>query len=61
MLLTGEWDFNRPQMRQIFKQMVADGFERVTYLQIPGASHYDPPGKEWWDKAIAALDAPLEP
>ncbi|MGB3561818.1 MAG: tetratricopeptide repeat protein [Thermoanaerobaculia bacterium] len=60
-LLTGEWDFNRPQMRQIFKQMVADGFERVTYLQIPGASHYDPPGKEWWDKAIAALDAPLEP
>jgi tetratricopeptide (TPR) repeat protein len=58
-LLTGEWDFNRPQTQQIYDQMVADGFDRVTYLQIPGASHYDPPGKEWWDKAIAALDAPL--
>jgi tetratricopeptide (TPR) repeat protein len=60
-LLTGEWDFNRAQTKQTFEQMVADGFERVTYLQIPGASHYDPPGKEWWDKAIAALDEPLGP
>jgi len=60
-LVAGEWDFNRAHTKQIFEQMVADGFERVTYLQIPGASHYDPPGREWWDKAIAALDAPLGP
>lgn len=60
-LVAGEWDFNRAHTKQIFEQMVADGFERVTYLQIPDASHYDPPGKEWWDKAIAALDAPLGP
>jgi tetratricopeptide (TPR) repeat protein len=58
-LLTGEWDFNRPQTQQIYDQMVADGFDRVTYLQVPEASHYDPPGAEWWDKAIKALDQPL--
>lgn len=57
-LLTGEWDFNRPQTQKIYDLMVADGFDRVTYLLIPGASHYDPPGGEWWEKAIAALDEP---
>jgi tetratricopeptide (TPR) repeat protein len=60
-LLTGEWDFNRPQTQQIYDQMVADGFDRVTYLQIPEASHYDPPGAEWWEKAIVALEAPVGP
>ena len=57
-LLTGEWDFNRPQTQKVYDLMVADGFDRVTYLLIPGASHYDPPGGEWWEKAIAALDEP---
>jgi hypothetical protein len=60
-LLTGEWDFNRPQAQQIYDQMVADGFDRVTYLLVPEASHYTPPGGEWWEKAIEALDEPLGP
>jgi len=29
----------------------------VTYLEVPGATHYDPIPAEWLEKAYSALDA----
>jgi pimeloyl-ACP methyl ester carboxylesterase len=56
-LLTGSRDFNKPQTRAIRRAMEEAGFEQVTYVEVPGASHYDTPEGEWWAKAFAALDA----
>lgn len=33
-----------------------DGFERVTYIEVPAWPHY-PPRKPWFEKGIAALEA----
>jgi pimeloyl-ACP methyl ester carboxylesterase len=55
-LLTGSRDFNKSQTRAIRRAMEEAGFEQVTYVEVPGASHYDTPGGEWWAKAFAALD-----
>lgn len=55
-LLTGSRDFNKPQTRAVRRAMEAAGFERVTYLEVPGASHYELPDGEWWGKAFRALD-----
>jgi dienelactone hydrolase len=55
-LLTGSRDFNKPQTRAIRRAMEAAGYEGVTYLEVPGASHYDLPEGEWWARAFAALD-----
>lgn len=57
--LTGERDFNRAQTLATHRQFVEDGFAHATYLEVPGASHYELPGKEWLLRAFAALD--LEP
>ncbi len=57
-LLTGSRDFNKPQTRAVRRAMEAAGFERLTYLEVPGASHYELPDGEWWAKAFAALDPP---
>lgn len=57
-LVTGEVDFNRLQTGAYYRAMKKDGFRRVTYLQIPGASHYVGLGSEWFGKALDALDAP---
>jgi tetratricopeptide (TPR) repeat protein len=56
-LLTGERDFNRVQTRVIRDEMAKEGFRGVTYLEVPGATHYDPIPAEWLEKAYSALDA----
>ncbi len=55
-LLTGERDFNRQQTRVIRDELEKNDFQSVTYLEIPGASHYDRVPGEWLEKAFAALD-----
>lgn len=58
-LLTGEADGNRVQTLTTYQF----GYQRakfayVTYLEVPGMGHTLPPA-EWFEKGIAALDAPL--
>lgn len=58
-LLTGETDGNRAQTFVTYEY----GFKRakfayVTYLEVPGMGHTLPPA-DWFEKGIAALDAPL--
>lgn len=55
-LLTGETDPNRPQTQGNFAALKADGFKHLTYLEVPGMGHR-PPDADWFDKALAALDA----
>jgi len=56
--LTGEKDFNRDHTRLIANQYKSDGFQHVTYLEVPGMDHTSP-NAEWFEKGIVALDAPL--
>lgn len=55
-LLTGSRDFNKPQTRAVHRAMTEAGFEHVTYLEVPGASHYELPDGEWWKRALRALE-----
>jgi hypothetical protein len=55
-LLTGTRDFNRAQSRAISQAMKEDGFEHVTYLEVPGGDHYMGLDPEWLDRALGALD-----
>ncbi len=55
-LVTGEVDFNRLQTGAYYRAMEKDGFRHVTYLRIPGASHYVELGSEWFGKALDAVD-----
>lgn len=49
-----EW---RPQEgRSDADALALDGFERVTYLEVPGWPH-QPPNKLWFEKGVAALEA----
>jgi pimeloyl-ACP methyl ester carboxylesterase len=57
-LVTGGRDFNRAQTRTTWRALTADGFERVTYVEVPGASHYEMfDDLERLREAFAALDA----
>ena len=56
--LTGDTDGNREQTEVYYKAFVHDGFQHCTYLQVPGMGH-SPPPQDWFEKGIAALDAPL--
>jgi len=58
-LLTGDRDFNRPQTRQIYRQMQETGFQHLLYIQIPDADHYFGLPPEWLEKGLAALDQPV--
>lgn len=50
-----EW---RPQEgRSDAEALILDGFERVSYLEVPGWSH-QPPNKLWFGKGVAALETP---
>jgi dienelactone hydrolase len=61
-LVTGERDFNRAQTRAFWRALAADGFERVTYVEVPGASHYEPfDDLERLRGAFEALDASPQP
>lgn len=56
-LVTGGRDFNRAQTRAVARAMREDGFEGVTYLEVPGASHYQAfEDAERLGQALAALD-----
>lgn len=55
-LVTGPRDFNFSQTRATRDRMREDGFEHVTYLEIPDADHYTFPDREWLDRIFAALD-----
>jgi pimeloyl-ACP methyl ester carboxylesterase len=55
-LLTGEKDFNRLQTAVLAELYRDEGFEQVTYIEIPGAGHYDWPPKKWFSKGLAGLE-----
>jgi len=58
-LITGDKDFNMPEMRAHFEQgFERDGFEHVTYMEIQGMGH-EYPDAVAFDKAITLLDEPL--
>jgi dienelactone hydrolase len=57
--MTGERDFNRPQTRDFHRRYKKDGFQHVTYVEIPGADHYFGVRAEWLAKGIEALDEGL--
>ncbi len=58
-LVTGEKDFNMPEMRAHFEQgFKQDGFEHAHYLEVPGMAHTYP-SAEWFEKAIVLLDQPI--
>ena len=55
-LLTGDQDFNRPQTLATYRAMKRRGFERATYLEIPGADHYHGIDYEWMKRGVTALE-----
>ncbi|MFI4859659.1 MAG: prolyl oligopeptidase family serine peptidase [Phycisphaerales bacterium JB063] len=58
-LLTGDADFNMPEMRSHFEHgFQRDGFEHAHYLEIPGMDHAFPDAQAF-EQAIEHLDAPL--
>ncbi len=58
-LLTGEFDGNRDETKSCFvRGFQRDGFQHVTYLEVPDLGHENPPGP-WWGRAVDFLDAPL--
>src|SRR4029077_12015342 len=46
-LLTGEYDFNRAEIRVKRDELGKDGFRSVTYLEVPAMSHAGPVPAEW--------------
>ncbi len=55
-ILTGESDFNRESMQDIFEDGYrAEGFLHVLYLEAPGLGHSRPPA-EWLSKGLQFLD-----
>ena len=56
-LLTGEQDFNREATEVIADAYRSDGFNHVTYIEIPGMGHLLP-GAGWFERGIAFLDDP---
>ncbi|MEM9415327.1 MAG: PHB depolymerase family esterase [Planctomycetota bacterium] len=58
-LLTGDADFNMPEMRSHFEHgFQRDAFEYAHYLEVPGMDHAFPDA-DWFERAIELLDAPL--
>lgn len=55
-LVTGERDFNRLQVETFAARYREEGFEQVTYIEIPGAGHSDWPSGRWLRQALEALD-----
>jgi len=57
-LLTGQTDGNREQTKVYYELgFKRDGFQRVTYIEVPGMGH-QPPNAEWFEKALKAMEAP---
>lgn len=53
--LTGDNDGNREQTEIYYKAFKRDGFDHITYLQVPGMGH-QPPNAEWFEKGLVALE-----
>jgi hypothetical protein len=53
--LTGDNDGNREQTEIYYKAFKRDGFEHITYLQVPGMGHQSPDAG-WFEKGLVALD-----
>lgn len=56
-LVTGEKDYNRTQTRSYYTEYRKEGFEHVTLIEVPGASHYDDVTGPVLRQGIEALDA----
>jgi hypothetical protein len=56
--LTGDNDGNRDQTQLYYNGFKRDGFEHITYFQVPGMGH-QAPDAEWFEKGLAALDEPI--
>jgi poly(3-hydroxybutyrate) depolymerase len=56
--LTGDTDGNRVQTQVYYEGFKHDGFEHITYIQVPGMGH-GAPDPEWFEKGLKALDEPL--
>jgi len=59
-LVSGERDFNRVQTRVYAARLRQDGFQHVTYLEIPGGSHYTRLPPDVFARALDALDGRQE-
>jgi pimeloyl-ACP methyl ester carboxylesterase len=53
--LTGDGDENREQTKVYFFAFRREGFAHTWYFQVPGMGHQPPP-REWFARAVAALD-----
>jgi predicted esterase len=60
-ILTGEKDMNRYPCLSMAAAFKEDKFAHVTLFDVPGMGHERPVGAnvEWFEKALAALDAPI--
>ncbi len=62
-LLTGEKDPNREQTKIYADEFKKDGFQYVTFIDVPGMGH-QPPDPQWFEKALNAIEekpAPKKP
>jgi hypothetical protein len=54
-MLTGETDANREQTNVYYEAFKRDGFQHVTYFEVPGMGH-QAPDADWFEKGLSALD-----
>jgi len=57
--MTGDDDYNREQVKQVYDQYKGQGFARAKYIQVTGMDHANPDEPGWVRQAIEFLDAPL--
>ncbi len=55
-LITGERDYNRASTRAVDAELRRDDFTHVTYLEVPGMTHWGPTPDDWLARAFEALD-----
>lgn len=59
-LLTGSRDFNRDEMRAIFRGYQQAGIRGAALLEVPGLGHALP-NAAWFERAVTAVDGPGPP
>ncbi|HEY7119866.1 MAG TPA: hypothetical protein VH475_24975 [Tepidisphaeraceae bacterium] len=55
--ITADEDGNREQTWLYYSAFKRDGFDFITYYQVPGLGH-QPPDGEWFEEALTFLDKP---
>jgi hypothetical protein len=58
--LTGDNDGNRVQTQLNYDGFKRDGFEHISYFQVPGMGHQSPDA-DWFEKGLMALDEKIAP